>query len=83
MPAQQGVEVWPVGGGGNLSCLVDEEALPFPNAMFDRVLVAHGLEEADDPVAFLREVWRVLAPSESVASIIGSLDDSDNSFPFK
>ena len=71
MPAQQGVEVWPApgrgrGGEGNLSCLADEEALPFPNAMFDRVLVVHGLEESDDPLSFLREVWRVLAPSGRV-----------------
>jgi SAM-dependent methyltransferase len=68
MPAQQGVEVWPADGGdgGNLSCLTDEEALPFPNALFDRVLVVHGLEEADDPLSFLREVWRVLAPSGRV-----------------
>ena len=66
MPAQQGVEVWPVGDGGNLACLADEEALPFPNALFDRVLVVHGLEESDDPLSFLREVWRVLAPSGRV-----------------
>jgi SAM-dependent methyltransferase len=72
MPAQQGVEVWPSpsswggGGEGNLACLVDEEAMPFPNALFDRVLVVHGLEESDDPLSFLREVWRVLAPSGRV-----------------
>jgi SAM-dependent methyltransferase len=72
MPAQQGVEVWPSpasfggAGEGNLSCLTDEDALPFPNAMFDRVLVVHGLEESDDPLSFLREVWRVLAPSGRV-----------------
>ena len=67
MPAQQGVEVWPIGEStGNQSCLVDEEGLPFPNAMFDRVLVVHGLEESDDPLSFLREVWRVLAPSGRV-----------------
>lgn len=65
MPAQQGVEVWPL-GGGNLACLADEEALPFPNALFDRVLVVHGLEESDDPLFFLREIWRVLAPSGRV-----------------
>ena len=65
MPAQQGVEVWPA-SGGNLACLADEEALPFPNALFDRVLVVHGLEESDDPLFFLREVWRVLAPSGRV-----------------
>jgi len=70
MPAGQGVEVWPTAlsrtGGGNLACLADENGLPFPNALFDRVLVVHGLEEADDPLAFLREVWRVLAPSGRV-----------------
>ena len=69
MPAGQGVEIWPTGmrgGSGNLACLADEETLPFPNAMFDRVLVVHGLEEADDPLSFLREVWRVLAPSGRV-----------------
>ena len=65
MPAQQGVEAWPA-GGRNLACLADEFALPLPNALFDRVLVAHGLEESDDPGAFLDEVWRVLAPSGRV-----------------
>ena len=62
MPAQQGVEVWPA-DGRNLATLTAEDSLPFPNALFDRVLVVHGLEESADPVAFLREVWRVLAPS--------------------
>ncbi|MBU1378857.1 MAG: class I SAM-dependent methyltransferase [Alphaproteobacteria bacterium] len=62
MPAQQGVEVWP-SDGRNLSTLTPEDCLPFPNALFDRILVVHGLEESADPVGFLREVWRVLAPS--------------------
>lgn len=62
MPAQQGVEVWPA-EGRNLATLTPEDSLPFTNALFDRVLVVHGLEESADPVAFLREVWRVLAPS--------------------
>ncbi|MDR3511856.1 MAG: methyltransferase domain-containing protein [Caulobacteraceae bacterium] len=62
MPAAQGVEAWPA-GGRNLAVLGDEYALPFGNALFDRVLVIHALEEADDPVAMLREVWRVMAPS--------------------
>ena len=65
MPAQQGVELWPA-GEPNLTTLVDEEAMPFANALFDRILVVHGLEESPDPVAFLREVWRVLAPSGRV-----------------
>lgn len=62
MPAQQGVEIWP-GDGRNLSTLTPEDSLPFANALFDRILVVHGLEESADPVGFLREVWRVLAPS--------------------
>ena len=62
MSAQQGVEVWPA-GDRNLTTLTPEDNLPFPNALFDRVLVVHGLEESADPVGYLREVWRVLAPS--------------------
>ncbi|OYX36268.1 MAG: methyltransferase type 11 [Caulobacterales bacterium 32-69-10] len=62
MPGQQGVEIWPA-GADNLACLAEEDALPFPNALFDRVLVIHGLEESDDPAAFLDEVKRVMSPS--------------------
>ena len=65
MPAQQGVEVWP-GGQKNLSTLAAEDALPFTNALFDRILLVHAIEEAPDAVALLREVWRVLAPSGRV-----------------
>lgn len=71
MPAQQGVEVWPV-GGRNLASLVDEEALPFPNALFDRVLTVHAIEESADPVALLREVWRVLSPSGRVVVVVAA-----------
>jgi SAM-dependent methyltransferase len=65
MPAAQGVEVWP-DPAGNLSCLADEAALPMMGALFDRVLAVHALEESDDPLAVLREIWRVLAPSGRV-----------------
>jgi SAM-dependent methyltransferase len=71
MPAQQGVEVWP-GGTRNLSTLVAEDALPFANAFFDRILAVHAIEEAPDPVALLREVWRVLAPSGRVIVAVAS-----------
>ncbi|MDQ0466651.1 SAM-dependent methyltransferase [Caulobacter ginsengisoli] len=66
MPAGQGVEVWPGGEDRNLACLADELALPLPNALFDRVLCVHALEESDDPAELLREVCRVLAPSGRV-----------------
>lgn len=50
---------WPA-GHPNLSCAADEEALPFPDLSFDRVLLVHGLEAADDARRMLREVWRIL-----------------------
>ena len=71
MPAQQGVEIWPA-EGRNLACLAPEDSLPFANALFDRVLVAHGIEESPDPGALLREVWRVLAPSGRVVVAVAA-----------
>jgi len=62
MPAQQGVEAWPL-GAKNSAVLVEETALPFQNALFDRVLAVHALEEAESPLAVLTEIGRVLAPS--------------------
>jgi SAM-dependent methyltransferase len=84
MPAAQGVEAWPA-GMRNLACLVDETALPMPNALFDRVLAVHALEESDSPLALLREIWRVLAPSGRVILAVtarhGLWADAENS-PF-
>jgi len=68
MPGQQGVEGWPA-RGRNRATLVDETCLPFPQAMFDRILVAHGLEEADNPAALLMEIGRVLSGSGRVILI--------------
>jgi SAM-dependent methyltransferase len=65
MPSAQGVEPWPT-GAANRACLVDESALPLRNALFDRVLAVHALEESENPKALLREIWRVLAPSGRV-----------------
>ena len=48
--------------GKCLSVLAEEDALPFPDAFFDRVLVVHGLEEAQSLRPLLRQLWRVLAP---------------------
>ena len=68
MPAQQGVELWPA-EASNLACLSEEDALPFQNAFFDRILAVHALEESRDPMALLREVWRVLAPTGRVVEV--------------
>lgn len=61
MPAAQGVEAWP-NTHHNLACLTDETALPFTQALFDRVLAVHALEESGDPAALMREVSRVMSP---------------------
>jgi SAM-dependent methyltransferase len=71
MPAQQGVEVWPV-GERNLAVLAGEDALPFANALFDRILAVHAIEESPDPLALLREVWRVLSPSGRVIVVVAA-----------
>lgn len=73
MPAQQGVEIWPT-PERNLATLVNEDALPFRNALFDRILCIHALEESPDPPALLREVWRVLAPSGRVIVAVAARD---------
>jgi SAM-dependent methyltransferase len=42
------------------ACQVDEDRLPFPDLSFDRILLIHAVEHADDSRRMLREVWRVL-----------------------
>jgi len=61
MPADQGVEAW-TGTGGTASALVDETALPFRDNAFDRVILAHALEDSDALRPLLREAARILAP---------------------
>ncbi|GBF57467.1 hypothetical protein PbB2_01134 [Candidatus Phycosocius bacilliformis] len=61
MPATQGVERWP-SVGPNLACIGDEDRMPFTEAVFDRIICVHALEEAENPRGLLRELWRLLAP---------------------
>jgi SAM-dependent methyltransferase len=58
-PAQLGAARWP-SGAPNLSCTAEEDALPFADLTFDRILLVHGLEAAENARRMLREVWRVL-----------------------
>ncbi|MDB5421206.1 MAG: Methyltransferase type 11 [Brevundimonas sp.] len=62
MPGGQGVELWP-SAGRNRTLLVDEARLPFAAGAFDRIVLIHALEEADDPAALLTEAVRALAPA--------------------
>lgn len=58
-PAQMGAARWPA-EHPNLSCVAEEDALPFADLSFDRVLLVHGLEMAENGRRLLRETWRVL-----------------------
>ncbi|MEQ8665547.1 MAG: methyltransferase domain-containing protein [Rhodospirillales bacterium] len=60
MPARQGVLHWPLDGPG-LTALVDETELPFDDLSFDRVMLVHGMENAEQLRPMLREIWRILS----------------------
>jgi SAM-dependent methyltransferase len=54
-----GAARWPP-GIPNLSCAAEEDSLPFADLTFDRILLVHGLENAENARRLLRETWRVL-----------------------
>jgi SAM-dependent methyltransferase len=59
MPAQQGVIDWPP-DGRSATALVEENALPLPDASIDVVLIVHALEMSPHPHELLQEARRVL-----------------------
>lgn len=61
MPAQQGVMPWPA-GMPNVSVLCSETLWPIETDSVGRLVVLHGLETSEHPVALLDECYRVLAP---------------------
>jgi len=68
-PSEQGAERWPE-EGRSLTTLVEDERLPFPDALFDRIIVRHALEEAESPQRLLREIWRIAAPEARILIIV-------------
>ncbi|MCC6888137.1 MAG: methyltransferase domain-containing protein [Hyphomicrobiales bacterium] len=69
MPAAQGVVRWP-SQRPSLAALVDELDLPLPDSTVDRVVLVHALEMAHDPIALLREVWRVLTAGGRLLAVV-------------
>jgi SAM-dependent methyltransferase len=61
MPGQQGVMPWPA-GKPNVSVLCEETLWPVETDSVDRLVVLHGLETSQHPIALLDECYRVLAP---------------------
>ena len=64
MPSAMGVMAWPAEKCAAALC--EEDALPFPDVFFDRILIVHGLEGAESLRPLLRQIWRVLAPEGRV-----------------
>ena len=61
MPGQQGVMPWPA-GMKNVSVHCEETLWPVETDSVDKLVVLHGLETSEHPVALLDECYRVLAP---------------------
>ncbi len=57
------------GKRGLMTCLVQEDALPFSDAQFDNVLVAHGVEETNLLPVLLAELWRITRPEGRIVVI--------------
>jgi SAM-dependent methyltransferase len=68
MPARQGVMAWPQ--DRNAAVLCEEDALPFPDVFFDRILIVHGLEASEHLRVLLRQLWRVLAPEGRILLVV-------------
>lgn len=68
MPASQGAVAWPARRPCR-TAMGEEARLPFREAVFDRVLLVHALEEAGDLHKLLRELWRVMAPEGRMAIV--------------
>jgi SAM-dependent methyltransferase len=68
MPENHGPHCWP--GPRSLSAVGEEDALPFPDAVFDRVLMVHGLETAEAGRPLMRQIWRVMAPDARLLIVV-------------
>ncbi len=68
MPSEQGA-ARQMSNRGNISALTMEHEFPFEPSVFDRILVAHGLEEAPLIPALLDELWRVMKPEGRIVII--------------
>ncbi len=71
MPAAQGVIGWPTEAPIQ-SGLIEPDMWPLRDSMMDRILMIHGLENADNAMDLLREAWRCLAPGGKLLAVVPS-----------
>ncbi|MBN8648286.1 MAG: methyltransferase domain-containing protein [Caulobacterales bacterium] len=48
----------------------EETRTPFQDGQFEKILCLSGLEESENPVRTLRELWRILSPEGSLILIV-------------
>jgi len=69
MPGPQGVMPWPA-GEKNVSVLCEDTLWPLAAGSVDKLVLLHGLETSDHPMALMDEVWRVLLPEGRAVFIV-------------
>lgn len=69
MPGQQGVMPWPP-NMPNVSVLSEETDWPVEGDSLDKLIVMHGLETSEHPIALLDECYRALAPEGRALFIV-------------
>lgn len=69
MPGPQGVMPWPA-GRPNVSVLCEETLWPVATGSVDKLVLMHGLETSDHPIALLDECWRVLGPGGKAVFVV-------------
>jgi SAM-dependent methyltransferase len=61
---------WPPAPERGTTLLAEEDRLPFPDGSFDRLLLVHGLEAAENARRLLREAWRVLRDDGRMIAVL-------------
>jgi len=69
MPGPQGVMPWPA-GQPNVSVLCEDALWPLASGTVDKLVLLHGLETSEHPLALLDECWRVLAPEGRAVFVV-------------
>lgn len=71
MPARQGASTWP-DSQNVATALVFEEDLPLADSCLDKIILVHALEQTENAIETLREIWRVLAPNGKLIIIVAN-----------
>jgi SAM-dependent methyltransferase len=68
IPENLGPFCWP--RTRSITVVSEEDALPFPDEAFDRILMIHGLETADATRPLMRQIWRILVSSGRLLIVV-------------